>query len=236
MSKGTLTKWAGGFTSAIDFFLPRFCPSCKAKLSEEENTVCNICLSKIQRANRERLQQEYERKFGSEKIISGFASLFVFEKDKELQHVIHALKYSGKFSLGKFLGKLIARELGGKIAEWDIDFIVPVPLHHLKRAERGYNQSDFIARGMKPVLKIPVKSNLIKRNRFTETQTTLSLDERKENVKDAFSLKRKSKIAGKNILLIDDVITTGATTAECGRLLMQSGAAKVYAASVAIAD
>lgn len=236
MSRGALTEGTKSLKQFLDFFLPRFCPSCDSKLSVEEDAVCNICLSNIQRATQERLWHEYERKFRGEKIISGFASLFVFEKDKELQHVIHELKYSGKFSLGSFLGKLIARELGDKLSEWKIDLIVPVPLHHLKRSERGYNQSEFLARGMKSVLKIPVKSNLINRNRFTETQTALSLEERKENVKDAFTIKRKVNIADKNILLIDDVITTGATTAECGRLLLQKGASKVYAASVAIAD
>jgi len=225
-----------GLTTLVDFFLPRFCPSCKSKLSSEENVICSSCLSKIQRAGAERLQREYKRKFREQKFISGFVSLFVFEKDKELQHVIHELKYSGKFNLGSFLGKLIAQELGGKILEWEIDFIAPVPLHHLKRAERGYNQSEFLARGMSPVLNIPAKSNLIKRNRFTETQTALSLDERRENVKDAFSLKSRRNLASKNILLIDDVITTGATISECGRMLLQNSAAKVYAASVAIAD
>lgn len=236
MLKGAFPKKAYSFISFADFFLPRFCPSCRAKLSRNEKSICGSCLSKIQRAESARLKNEYERKFRSQNIITGFISLFVFEKDKELQHVIHELKYSGKFSLGKYLGELIAAELGGKIFEWKIDLIVPVPLHHLKRAERGYNQSHFIAKGIGSSLKIPVKTNLLKRNRFTETQTALSLDERKENVKDAFSLKRKKRIPNRNILLIDDVITTGATTAECGRILLQNGASKVYIASVAIAD
>ena len=223
-------------TQVIDFFLPRFCTSCKAKLPLTEETVCAYCFSKIQRAGEERLNHEFGRKFQSDKIISGFTSLFIFQKDKELQHIIHGLKYDGKFRIGIFLGKLLATELRSKFSEWKIDFIVPVPLHHLKRAERGYNQSEFLAKGMKSVLKIPVKSNFIKRNRFTETQTNLTLLERKENIKNAFSAKRKKIIKGKNILLLDDVITTGATIAECGRILLDNGAAKVYAASIAIAD
>ena len=225
-----------GLAAFVDFFLPRFCPSCKAKLSIDEKVICTSCLSQIQRADCNRLQKEYEKKFRGQNIITDFISLFVFEKDKPLQHIIHELKYSGKFSLGKYLGGLIAAELGDKLSEWKIDMIVPVPLHNLKRAERGYNQSDYIAKGIGPALKIPVKTNLLKRNRFTETQTALSLDERKENVKDAFSLKRKRRIPNKNILLIDDVITTGATTSECGRILLQNGAPKVFIASVAVAD
>lgn len=123
-----------------------------------------------------------------------------------------------------------------KVREWKIDLIVPIPLHHLKRAERGYNQSDFIAKGMKKILHVPVKSRLIKRARFTETQTNLNLVERKENMQGAFALRRNKLLQNKNVLLIDDVITTGATTSECGRTLLEGGAANVYAASVAIAD
>ena len=223
-------------TDISDFFLPRFCPSCKNKLTNLEVVVCNSCLSKIKHANSERTEIEFARKFKSEKIIKGFTSLYVFEKDKELQDIIHDLKYNGKFSIGIFLGKLLAAAVNNKIQEWKIDLIVPTPLHHLKRAERGYNQSDFIANGMKKILHVPVKSRLIKRVRFTETQTSMNLVERKENMKDAFALRRNKLLQNKNVLLIDDVITTGATTSECARILLVGGAANIYAASVAIAD
>ncbi|MCX6171039.1 MAG: ComF family protein [Ignavibacteriales bacterium] len=223
-------------TEVIDFFLPRFCSSCKTKLSLNEEIVCESCFSKIKHADQERLNCEFERKFNSAKIISGFTSLFIFEKDKELQHIIHGLKYDGKFRIGIFLGKLLANELKNKFSEWNIDFIVPVPLHHLKKAERGYNQSEFLAKGMRSVLKISVENKLIKRNRFTETQTNLTLPERKENIYNAFTMKNRNIVKQKNILLLDDVITTGATIAECGNTLLESGAANVYATSVAIAD
>lgn len=219
-----------------DFFLPRFCPGCKSKLLPDENVICNSCHSKIKYAEEERLHHEFSRKFEEEKIVSGFASLFIFEKEKELQHIIHALKYDGKFNVGKHLGKKLANELRNKFDEWEIDLIVPVPLHHLRRAERGYNQSFFIAKGIESVLKIRVRPNLLKRNRFTETQTSMNLVERKENMKDAFSVRRKKTIARKRILLLDDVITTGSTISECGKILLENGASKIFAASVAIAD
>jgi ComF family protein len=201
-------------------------------------TIKNVFLykSKIKRPDEQRLEHEFERKFSSDKIISGFTSLFVFEKEKELQHIIHGLKYDGKFQIGLFLGRLIAKELSRQLDEWKIDFIIPVPLHHLKRAERGYNQAEFIAKGIRSVLKIPINTNSIKRKRFTETQTSLKLVERKENLKDAFTIKRKNNLKGKTILLLDDVITTGATISECGKILLDKGTANIYAASVAIAD
>jgi ComF family protein len=223
-------------TQIIDFFLPRFCSSCKTKLSLTEEIICHSCYSRIKKVDDERMNHEFDRKFTTEGIISNFAALFIFEKDKELQQIIHSLKYDGKFRAGIFLGKLLADGLKNKFSEWNIDLIVPVPLHHLKRAERGYNQAEFLAQGMKSVLKTPVKSNVIRRNRFTETQTNLSLLERKENIRNAFTVRRPKIVKGKNILLIDDVITTGATISECGKILKESGAANVYGTSIAIAD
>jgi ComF family protein len=222
--------------SALDFFLPRFCSSCKSKLPSEEKFICVNCLSNIQQASAERLKNEYDKKFNQEQFISGFTSLFVFEKEKELQSVIHDLKYNGKYRLGIFLGKLFANNMYDRLTEWKIDLIIPVPLHHVKRAERGYNQSDYIVKGISSNAKIRYHLKLIKRKRFTETQTELNLMQRKQNVSGAFKLKSKLQLTGKNILLIDDVITTGATISECGKILHNAGANRIYAGSIAIAD
>jgi ComF family protein len=223
-------------TAFLDFFLPRFCPSCKSKLSLDDKFICHDCLSKIKLADKQRIQHEYDRKFYKEGIILEFISLFVFEKDKELQNVIHELKYNGKFGLGIFLGKLFAQRFRDKMDELTIDVIIPVPLHHLKQAERGYNQSEYIAKGISSLTGIPTKSKLIRRIKFTETQTELSLLERKKNIHDAFKLRGKQNLNDKNIILIDDVITTGATISECGRILKRAGAKKIFAGSIAIAD
>lgn len=223
-------------TACLDFFLPRRCASCNSSLTLQEFYVCSQCLGKIKYADKDRLEFEFRKKFERDKIISGFVSLFIFEKDKELQRIIHELKYEGMFRLGVYLGEMFANNLQDQVASWSIDIITPIPLHHLKRAERGYNQSDFIARGIGSKLNIPVGKRLIKRVRFTSTQTELTLQERKQNVLNAFAIRGKPKLQGRNILLIDDVITTGATVSECGRILLRAGASKVYAASMAIAD
>jgi ComF family protein len=218
----------------FDFFIPRICPSCKSKLDLNEEVICQKCLLRLNRVSEERIRIEFQDKFKEDKIISDFISLFYFEKDKEVQNIIHEFKYNGKFRIGFFLGVLIASDLGSKIKSWKIDYIVPVPLHHIRRAERGFNQSFYLAKGIKSVLKIPTITNLLKRRRFTDSQTLLSIIERKENVRDAFSLKKNEKLSGKNILLLDDVITTGATISECGKVLLKAGAVKIYAVSVAI--
>ena len=223
-------------TSFFDFFLPRFCPSCNKKLLADEPVVCPECISKIKLSDDERIKSEYKRKFASTGVISDFISLYVFEKDKELQHIIHSLKYNKRFSTGKFLGNILAENLKQKISRWKIDFIIPVPLHHLKKAERGYNQSFYIAKGLSKGLNIPVAQNFIKRKRFTESQTTMTLKERQGNIEGAFKAKRNLNLKGKNILLVDDVITTGSTVLECGKVLIKTAANKVYAVSVAIAD
>jgi ComF family protein len=220
----------------FDFFIPRYCPSCKNKLNLEENCICDECLSSIERADSSRLSAEYQRKFESTEIISGFTALFVFEKDKALQLLIHSIKYNKRFLNAKYLGKLIGENLRQEIMNWNIDIIVPVPLHSLRKVDRGFNQSKYIAIGIGKELGINVKSNLLKRKRYTETQTNLTLKERQENISNAFQAKHKRLIDGKTFLLVDDVITTGATVRECGKVLLENGAVKVFACSAAIAE
>ena len=224
------------FTDLADFFLPRLCASCKTKLVADENVVCYHCLKKIQRVDSSRIAIQYLRKFQETAIISDFYALYLFEKEKEVQRIIHQLKYNHRFHIGKFLGENLGRAISEVIQPWQIDMIIPVPLHHLKKADRGYNQSFYITKGLNNILHIPVNQRIIKRKRFTQSQTNLDMKEREQNIKDAFALRRDSKIKGKNILLVDDVVTTGATVRECGRLLLNNGANKIFVAAVAIAD
>ncbi len=221
-------------TSLVDFIIPRFCPSCKSKLPSGSSYVCKDCLAKIKSPDPQRMKSEFQRKFAKSEIISDFTSRFVFEKDKELQHIIHSLKYEKKFLLGVFLGSLLGETIKNKFSDYKIDFVVPVPLHHLKKAEREFNQSLYIAKGISKKTGIRVNNRLVKRKRFTESQTTMTLSEREENIKEAFIPGKK--LNGENILLVDDVITTGSTIKECGRVLLDAGANKIYAASIAIAD
>ncbi|MFB3056975.1 MAG: ComF family protein [Ignavibacteriaceae bacterium] len=225
-----------GINGFFDFFIPRNCPSCKKKLKLEEICICDECLSSIERVDSARLNLEYQRKFASTEIISGFTSLFVFEKDKALQLLIHSIKYNKRFLNANYLGKLIGENLRQEIMNWNVDIIVPVPLHSIRKADRGFNQSKYIAIGMGKELGINVKSNLLKRTRYTETQTNLTMKEREENISDAFQAKQERLIEGKTFLLVDDVITTGATIRECGRVLLDEGAVRVYACSAAIAE
>jgi len=218
----------------LDFFLPRFCPGCNKKLSAEENAVCDSCLRSIPIVDDKRIQIEFDKNFKSTRIINEFYSKYIFQADSSLQHIIHALKYNRQFKLGIFLGQILGEEL--KSRGWEIDIIIPVPIHHLRKAERGYNQSDYIAKGLGNSLNITFSNKYISRIRHTPSQTGLNQKERAQNVSNAFKVKNAKKIKGKNILLVDDVCTTGATLLECGIVLRKAGAGSVYASSIAVAN
>jgi ComF family protein len=221
-------------TEIFDFFLPRLCPSCGNKLNPGEESICVNCLLQIKPATAGRLSHDFQQMFKSKGIIAGFTSLYIFEKDKEIQKIIHAIKYQKRFRTGELLGKLLGEKIRNE--NWNIDLIIPVPLHPLKRSERGYNQSFYIAWGVNKILHKRLDDNSLKRVKYTETQTAMNIVERVENISGAFASSHKKNITGKNILLIDDVITTGSTVSECGKILLENGAAKVFAASLAIAD
>ena len=218
----------------LDFFLPRFCPGCKKKLSVDEKAVCYDCLSSIQVADDKRLQIEFDKDFKSAKIITDFYSKYIFQADTFLQNIIHALKYNRQFRLGIFLGQKLGE--GIKNRNWQVDLVVPVPIHHLRKAERGYNQSDYIAKGLSKLLNVPFSTSLISRSRHTQSQTGLDKNERALNVSNAFKVKRAKSVIGKNILLVDDVCTTGATLLECGVVLRKAGVGSIYVSSIAVAD
>ncbi|BDQ02695.1 ComF family protein [Ignavibacterium sp.] len=223
-------------TKIFDFFLPRICPACNQKLKHSEEIICDNCFDKLKLAHESLIEEEYHKKFSAKKYISDFHPVFIFEKDREVQHIIHALKYNRHFSVGIYFGKIIGNQIKDKLDNWKIDLIIPVPLHKLKKAERGYNQSEFIAKGISVQTGIRWNKKIISRKKYTETQTHLTAEERQLNVKDAFKIKDKDAVDGKNILLVDDVITTGSTISECAHQLILAGAKNIYATSMAIAE
>lgn len=220
----------------FDFFLPRICVICNGKIINSEKILCYDCFNKMAVPSHERLKSEFGRKFLSDKIINDFQSAFVFLNETPVRQLIHELKYDGKFIIGKYLGKKVSEMLREKINDWKPDIITEVPLHKLRKAERGYNQAEIIAKEIGRQIKIIHCNSILQRIRFTESQTKFNISERKENIKGAFKLKKQKLIKNKNIILVDDVITTGATISECAAVLKNNGAKNIYALSIAIAD
>ncbi len=223
------------FNEFLNFIFSAECLHCRRSLPANGNLfICNECLASVRIATNKILSKEKERKFKDEESIKDFYSPFIFEKDGALQSLLHQLKYNNKFGLGIFLGKLIGENSKTIIDSWNCDLLVPIPLHPIKKAERGYNQSKLLAKGISEIVKIKVKSGAIKRVKFTESQTKMNLAERQKNVENIFKA-RSDIVENKNLILVDDVITTGSTITSAARELKNKGANNIYALSVAIA-
>jgi ComF family protein len=179
---------------------------------------------------------EVADRFRARGSIDALSSCYLFEKDASLQTVLHLLKYSGMASLGVRLGRDIGERIRTDPLFRDATALVPVPLHRFKRRERGYNQAELLCRGITETTGIPGAASLIVRKRHTISQTHLSLEERTDNVRGAFSAAAGAvSQKGAVIILVDDVITTGSTILECAEVLRGMGAERVLAASAALA-
>jgi len=222
-----------------DFIYPPVCFLCNEKLSEPHLKVCPVCWSSFTLINAmNSTLLELKSKFNSEGKVEDVISCYLFEKEGKLQEVIHLLKYRGMKSLGVKLGEELGKVIIRNQKFSNADFIIPIPLHKLKKRERGYNQSEFICKGISSITNIPVNTDIVHRVKYTKSQTQLNLVERRENVADAFfiSEKKRKLVAGKKVIIVDDVITTGSTINSCANELIKANAGTTLAASVAIAQ
>ncbi|WP_238354373.1 ComF family protein [Fulvivirga marina] len=160
---------------------------------------------------------------------------YKFSKSGRVQRILHRLKYHNKPELGRFIGQKYAAELLNSGIQTCYDLIVPVPLHKAKLKSRGYNQSTEFALGLGEVLNIPVSGHAMRRTVSTATQTRKSRMERWHNVDNIFEVPMPNEIFEKRVLLVDDVITTGATIESCAQVLLDSGCQKVGVAAIAAA-
>jgi len=165
--------------------------------------------------------------------VQAAGSFLLFQKKGSVQKMLHALKYKSKPEVGVLLGKWYGQDLKKNNTFCDCDIIIPVPLHKKRMKKRGYNQSEFIAKGLAEELQIPVVNDVLFKKHFTETQTFKSREERWQNTINSFEIKNENLIKDKKILLVDDVITTGATTEACIFQLNKSSEAPISVASIA---
>lgn len=154
---------------------------------------------------------------------------------EEMEALIEGFKYRRKRKLGLFLSEVLSERLLELEELPSADFVVPVPLHRSKRRQRGFNQSEVIAGRLSERLEMQLGCGLVIRRKKTRTQTGLSREERRENVRNAFEFRGKGDLRGRRVLLVDDVLTTGATMSECARTLRSAGAEQVWGVTLAVA-
>jgi len=164
------------------------------------------------------------------------SSLLIYREESPFKKIIHSFKYDGSRALGAFMGEMLATRMAESGMYNDIDLIIPVPLHFLKKWERGYNQASILAKSIGKILNKPVQESVLIRKKFTSTQTKKDSIHRWENVLGAFSLKNTTLIEGKHILLVDDVLTTGATLEACGQHILKIENCRLSIATLAYVE
>jgi competence protein ComFC len=236
------TTWANAL---LGLLYPEVCQLCgENRGTPAEGFVCRQCAEKVRWIEPPfcaRCGLPYEGQIGGAfqcgncrelDLAFDWARAAVFTREPVLE-VIHRYKYQRALWFEPFLAGLLIARAGPELRPEDWDCIVPVPLYPTREREREFNQAERLARRLESMVGIPVETNILRRLRPTVTQTQLSREERQENVRKAFGLRNRQDLSGKRFLLLDDVMTTGATTSACARVLKQAGGARVCVWTVA---
>jgi ComF family protein len=225
------------FDNVLELFYPQLCITCGERLISQEKYICMKCwfdlpVSRFEKENENKVAQL----FWGRVQIEHATSYFQYRKGSRYQKLIHFVKYKGLKELGQETG----RRFGVVLAETEnftqIDKIVPVPLHPKKQKIRGFNQSEWIARGISEGLNKPMLENNLYRKTFTSTQTRKNRFERWQNVEGIFGVKNSEEFENQHLLIVDDVVTTGSTLEACAYELLKISGVKVSIATLAFAD
>ena len=220
----------------INLFFPNFCPGCERTLYDNEISICTICNFNLPKTNYHLYTDNpLEKLFWGKVPIEAATSLLFFNKGSLTQKLIHQLKYKNQEHIGVFLGKELAISIAHSSSFKKVDLVLPIPLHPQKERRRGYNQCTSIVKGYCEIAGLPYSFNNLKRNLDNSTQTKKSRLQRFENVAEIFSISNPRNLEHKNILLVDDVITTGSTIESAANSLIKIRGVKIFIASLASA-
>jgi len=212
-----IKNWLEAFTSIL---YPRICPGCAQSLMQNERIVCVHCKNELPLSRiLDTPDNIVEKIFWGRAQLEHASAMYNFVKEGRIQHLIHSVKYRDNAELGIELGRWMGLYYAQSLFA-EADFLVPVPLHPKKENQRGYNQSLLLAQGISENWQKPILPNLLKRVSYTQTQTKKGRYQRWENVGNLFELNTNYNVEGKHILIIDDVITTGATLEACAQALL----------------
>lgn len=217
----------------LHLFFPDCCCVCGNKLNISEKGICLGCLYKLPKTNNykepgNKAEELMAGRFPFERI----ASFCVYTKEGILQKLVHQFKYNNRKEVAIMLGRLFAKDLLDSEFISSIDLIVPVPLHPKRLKTRGYNQSEQVAGGLSEITGIPISTSNLFRAIYNPTQTKRSRTQRWENVKDIFEVRNTTEFAGKHLLLVDDVITTGSTIEACSIPILKCPNVKISIATL----
>ncbi|WP_372746486.1 ComF family protein [Lutibacter sp.] len=197
-------------------FYPDICLCCKNYLTKNEQDICVFCRNDLPLTNFcSETPNLVEKTFYGRIPIQTGTALFYFLKKGKIQQLIHQLKYKGQQQVGSFIGNWLAEEMLASNRFKDIDCIIPVPLNLKKQKKRGYNQVTTFGQSLSTVLNIPFYEHILKKKTAKNSQTKLIRLDRWRNVEELFYTENEFELANKHILLIDDIITTGATLEAC---------------------
>jgi ComF family protein len=227
-----IREWFGDF---VALFYPHYCLGCGSGLAKGEETLCTQCRVELPRTHYHLHTDNpvMKRLQGRLPLTHAYAFLH-FRKFGIVQRLMHELKYHHHPEIALTLGRVFGHELHASAKRYEA--IVPVPLHITKKRRRGFNQSEEFARGLSETMQCPMLPNAVVRTYQTETQTRKSRLLRWYNVATAFRVTDANALTNKHVLLVDDVITTGATVEACGRALLQAGCASLSIAGIAYAE
>lgn len=221
----------------VGLLFPNLCNGCGTPLFRGEYLVCLQCLHHLPYTDYHlHFENRVAKQLWGRMEFEAAMAMLYFRKGASIQNLMHNLKYNQKTEIGVFLGKLLGEKLLESTLYKGIDLVMPVPLHPKRFRVRGYNQSSFIANGVAEKIEAAVNEDLLVRNVYTESQTKKNRYNRYENMKNVFIVTDETAIFKKHILLVDDVITTGATIEACANALTAGGAGKVSIATLAFAD
>ena len=208
-------------TRILDFISPRLCVVCGQRLAPTERSLCGVCLFHLPRTNfhLKPLDNPMAQLFWVLSPVEKAAALFYYHPHAEMAQMVYRLKYNNRPDIGENMGRVMASELQQSDFFSDIDVLLPVPLSSKRLRQRGYNQSEMLARGVSDVTHLPLVTKALCRKEFHQSQTKLTRWQRQENVADTFHLVDDSRLKGRHVLLIDDVCTTGATLIACANAL-----------------
>lgn len=213
----TFATW---WKSVADLLFPRYCSVCNRRLSVTESHICAPCLYTLPLVKHVSFTDNpLTRTFWGLLPIEHGTAFFFYNKESAYRKILWDLKYRGRPQIGEFMGRMMAQRLAPTGFFNGIDFLIPVPLAPERQRARGYNQSERIAQGIATVTQLPIDTRSIVRTVHNTTQTRLHRLERQKNVQGIFHLKTTEHLCHKHVLLIDDVMTTGATLLSCGEAL-----------------